>query len=111
MIFLEVVNYFFLCLIVLSILFISIVLITDKIIWWGIYDKKGVNNMKYIVEFSVPIFCSCVIEAQEELEAWNKVSEYNLKQLKQMGYNPQIEDDNFETKDCDVVNVKPFQEI
>lgn len=66
--------------------------------------------MKYFVEFSVPVYCSCVLEADEEMVAWDKVSSYNLKQLKQMGYNPQIEDDNFENKDCDVTNVKPFEE-
>lgn len=66
--------------------------------------------MKYIVEFTVPVFCTCVLEADEEMAAWNKVSDYNLKQLRQMGHNPQIEDDNFDNKDCDVINVKPFEE-
>jgi len=66
--------------------------------------------MKFFVEFTVPVLCSCVIEAEGEEEAWNKVSDFNLKQLRQIGYNPQIEDDNFENKDCDVTNVKEFQE-
>lgn len=66
--------------------------------------------MKYIVEFTVPIFCSCIIESENENEAWNLVSDYTFKQLKQLGHNPQIEDNNFENNDCDVINVKQFKE-
>lgn len=66
--------------------------------------------MKFIVEFTVPIYCSCVIESKSQEEAWNTISDYTFNQLKQLGYKPTVEDSNFENNDCDVINVKPFQE-
>lgn len=66
--------------------------------------------MKHIVEFTVPVFCSCVVECNNEEEAWILINDYTFNQLKKLGYNPTIEDNNFENKDCDVMNVKPFQE-
>ncbi len=66
--------------------------------------------MKYFIEFTVPIYCSCVVDTKSEEEAWDLINNYTFKQLKQLGYNPQVENLNYEVNDCDVINVKPFQE-
>ena len=66
--------------------------------------------MKYFIEFTVPIFCSCVVDTKTEEEAWDLINNYTFKQLKQLGYNPQVENLNYEANDCEVINVKPFQE-
>ena len=66
--------------------------------------------MKFLVEFTAPVHCSCIVNCKDAEEAWNLVNDYTFKQLKQLGYNPQVDNGQYENSECDVIDVKRFEE-
>lgn len=67
--------------------------------------------MKYIVNFTLPMLCSAIVEAEDAEEAYKIINNKELREVKNKSLDFQVIDDRPGERDlCDIMNVEQYDE-